>query len=413
MQHASDTNANRYIIHIDMDAFFAAVEQRDHPELKGKPVIIGSDPKAGQGRGVVATCSYEARRYGIHSAMPISIAYGKCPKGVFLPVDMEKYLVVSDQIVGILEDFTPEIEPVSVDEAFLDISRTHHLFGGPMETCRRIKARIKNELNLTASVGLAPTKMAAKIASESGKPDGMVEVRPERLQEFIRPLGIRKIWGLGEKTQIILNRIGINTIGQLADYSPEKLVRLLGANGYQIHQLAQGIDSGEVRARTEVKSISNEITFEKDTAERGVIDSTLMRLSEKVAGRLRHQRLKARTITLKIRLSGFETYTRALTLNEPTCFDDAVYQTIKKLATDFDYQGKKIRLLGVKASNFSATPQQSPDNFGSQPVQAELFSGAVQPIDVKKEKLHQAIDKLKERFGEDAIRRGTAIKSKN
>lgn len=162
---------DRYIIHIDMDAFFAAVEQRDRPELKGRPVIIGSDPKSGAGRGVVATCSYEARKFGIHSAMPISIAYAKCPRGVYLPVDMAKYETVSEQIFAILSDFTPDVEPVSVDEAFLDISRTHQLFKGPLEVCRQIKARLKRELGLTASVGLAPNKMAAKIASEYGKPD--------------------------------------------------------------------------------------------------------------------------------------------------------------------------------------------------------------------------------------------------
>ena len=391
----------RYIVHIDMDAFFAAVEQRDRPELKGQPVIIGSDPKAGQGRGVVATCSYEARKFGIHSAMPISIAYRKCPQGVFLPVDMEKYLNVSEEIFTILNDFTPDVEPISVDEAFLDISRTHHLFKGPIEVCRRIKARIKNELGLIASVGLAPNKMAAKIASEFRKPDGLVEVRPERLQEFLRPLNIRKISGLGEKTEIILNRIGITTIGQLAGASPAKLTALLGANGYQLHQLANGIDPREVQAQGEVKSVSNEITFDRDTSERAVINQTLMRLSEKVAGRLRQHHLKARTITLKIRLTGFDTYTRALTLDAPTGFDDAVYQAVKKLYSDFDCKGKKIRLLGVKSSNFSAPT-----------VQAELFSNAAKPIDAKTAKLHQAIDKLKEKFGDDAICRGTSIRGK-
>ncbi len=391
----------RYIVHIDMDAFFAAVEQRDRPELKGKPVIIGSDPKSGQGRGVVATCSYEARRFGIHSAMPISIAYSKCPQGVFLPVDMGKYLAVSEEIFAILADFTPDVEPISVDEAFLDISRTHHLFNGPMEVCSRIKMRIKNELGLTASVGLAPTKMAAKIASEFRKPDGLVEVQPEGLQEFLRPLNIRKISGLGEKTEIILNRIGIKTIGQLADTKPEKLTSLLGANGYHLHQLANGIDPREVQTRGEIKSISNEITFEKDTSERTVIDRTLMRLSEKVAGRLRQNRLKARTITLKIRLTGFETYTRALTLPESTGFDNAVYQTVKKLVDEFDCKGKKIRLLGIKASNFS-TPA----------VQTEMFSTGPKPNDARTEKLHQAIDKLKEKFGDDAIYRGTSIQNK-
>ncbi|MBI5779613.1 MAG: DNA polymerase IV [Planctomycetes bacterium] len=391
----------RYIVHIDMDAFFAAVEQRDHPEFKGQPVIIGSDPKGGQGRGVVATCSYEARKFGIHSAMPISIAYGKCPKGVFLPVDMGKYMSVSEEIFAILADFTPDVEPISVDEAFLDISRTHHLFKGPMEVCRQIKDRIKKELGLTASVGLAPNKMAAKIASEFRKPDGLVEVRPERLQEFLRPLNIRKISGLGEKTEIILNRIGITTIGQLADAQPAKLTALLGANGYQLHQLANGIDPREVQAQGEVKSISNEITFDRDTSERAVIDRTLMRLSEKVAGRLRQHHLKTRTVTLKIRLTGFDTYTRALTLDAPTCFDDMVYQAVKQLYSGFDCKGKKIRLLGVKAANFSAPT-----------VQAELFSNTAKPTDAKAAKLHQAIDKLKEKFGDNAICRGTSIKGK-
>ena len=405
MQHTSvnesDTQPVRYIIHIDMDAFFAAVEQRDHPEFKGKPVIIGSDPKGGQGRGVVATCSYEARKLGIHSAMPISIAYSKCPKGIYLPVDMEKYLAVSEKVFAILADFTPDVEPVSVDEAFLDISRTHHLFKGPMEVCRQIKARIKKELNLTASVGLAPNKMAAKIASEFGKPDGLVEVQPARLQGFLRPLNIRQISGLGEKTQNILNRVNITTIGQLADCQPEKLVNLLGANGYHLHQLANGIDPREVQARDEVKSISNETTFDRDTSERAVIDRTLMRLSEKVAGRLRHHQLKARTITLKIRLTGFATYTRALTLTQPTCFDDAVYRTVKKLISDFDCRGKKIRLLGIKASN-----------FGEQTIQADLFNNAKPPADAKTEKLHQAIDAIKKRFGDDAICRATSVQGK-
>ena len=391
----------RYIAHIDMDAFFAAVEQRDHPEFRGKPVVIGSDPKSGQGRGVVATCSYEARRFGIHSAMPISIAYSKCPKGIYLPVDMEKYLAVSEQIFSILDDFTPDVEPISVDEGFLDISQTHQLFGGPIETCRQIKARIKNELGLTASIGLAPTKMAAKIASDLKKPDGLVEVRPERMQEFLHPLNIRKISGLGEKTQVILNRININTIGQLAQANPEKLTALIGANGYQLHQLANGIDPRPVQARDEIKSISNETTFEHDTSERIIINQTLMRLSEKVAGRLRQHRLKARTITLKIRLTGFDTYTRALTLDAPTGFDDAVYQSVKKLYSAFDCKGKKIRLLGVKASNFS-TPE----------IQAELFSAGLKSNDARAEKLHQAIDTLKNKFGDNAICRGTSIKCK-
>ncbi|MEW6026629.1 MAG: DNA polymerase IV [Planctomycetota bacterium] len=395
---------SRYIVHIDMDAFFAAVEQRDRPELKGRPVIIGADPKAGHGRGVVATCSYEARRFGIHSVMPISIAYRKCPRAVFLPVDMEKYCAVSEQVFRLLADFTPDIEPVSVDEAFLDISRTHRLFNGPLETCRQIKARIKKEINLTASVGLAPTKMAAKIASELKKPDGLVEVRPEQLRGFLNPLNIRKIWGLGEKNQAILNRVGIATIGQLAACRPEKIVRLLGANGYRIWQFARGIDTSEVRPGGEIKSVSNEITFEKDTDERAVIERALMRLSEKVAGRLRKHNLKARTITLKIRLTGFETYTRAQTLDAATNFDNAVYGAIKKLLSGFDCRGRKIRLLGVRASNFR-----------DDDIQPDLFNAVKQAVcnePGRAEKLHNAIDALKNKFGEDAICRGTSLRGR-
>ena len=241
----------RCIIHVDMDAFFASVEQRDDPALRGRPVVVGSDPKAGKGRGVVSTCSYEARKYGIHSAMPISIAYKKCPQAVFLPVDMEKYAEASAKIHEILYSFSPDIEPISIDEAFLDITGSYHLFGTPVETCRLIKEKIKKYTGLTASIGLAPTKMAAKIASDLDKPDGLVEVTEEKLLDFLRPLDVRKIWGLGPKCEAELQRLGIQTIGDLARMDPDHLTGTFGKVGLEFWRLANGIDERPVETEPE------------------------------------------------------------------------------------------------------------------------------------------------------------------
>ena len=381
----------RYIVHMDMDAFFAAVEQRDNPGLRGRPVIVGADPKGGRGRGVVSTCSYEARKFGIHSAMPISIAYQKCPHAIFLPVDMGKYSRISKEIHSILYDFTPEIEPVSIDEAFLDISGSYHLFGTPRQACLLIKSKIKNKTGLIASVGLAPTKMAAKIASDLGKPDGLVEVTKERLLDFLRPLDVGKIWGLGEKTKAVLNNRGIKTIGELAKTEVKELIDIFAKFGAELWQLANGIDERAVQAEAKAKSISNEITFEKDTLDRDIIEGALMSLCEKVSGRLRHEGLKGRTVTLKIRLRGFLTYTRAVTINTSTNFADAIYRHIKQLYENFDTKGRSIRLVGLKVSGLF------PLGFRD-----SLF---LEDADEKKEEVHRAVDKIKEKFGETAIRR--------
>ncbi len=292
----------RFIAHVDMDAFFAAVEQRDNPEFHGKPVIVGADPKKGRGRGVVSTCSYEARKYGIHSAMPISTAYRRAPHAIFLPVNMEKYANVSHEIYNIFYDFTPEVEPISIDEAFLDITGTYHLFGTPRKTCFLIKSRIKDKTGLTASVGLAPTKMAAKIASDLRKPDGFVEVTQDKLLDFLWPLDISKRWGLGKKSEIVLRNRGINTIGDIARGEIKDLGNMFGKNGAHFWNLARGIDERSVETEREAKSISNETTFDKDTEDKGKIEGARMRLCEKVSDRLRENGFKARTITLKIRL---------------------------------------------------------------------------------------------------------------
>ena len=274
-------NKKRYIAHVDMDAFFTSVEQRDNIAYRNKPVIVGSDPKEGKGRGVVAACSYKARKYGIHSAMPISIAYKKCPDAVFLTPDMNKYVEVSHQIFDILETFTPDIEPISIDEAFLDITHSYHLFGSPKNTCQKIKNKIKKLTGLTASVGLAPNKMTAKIASDEDKPDGLVIVTEEGLLGFLHRLAIGKLWGIGKKTEDILKSERIKTIGDLAQQDKAKIISLLGKNGLHIWESANGIDAREVETASETKSIGNEFTFEKDITDKHVLEDTIMFLSEK------------------------------------------------------------------------------------------------------------------------------------
>lgn len=396
-------NRGRYIACVDMDAFFAAIEQRDNPGLVGKPVIVGADPKSGKGRGVVSTCSYEARKFGIHSAMPISIAYQKCPQAIFLPPDMEKYNRVSQQIYEIFETFTPIIEPLSIDEAFLDITQSYHLFGTPLHTLRLLKLKIKEETRLNCSVGLAPTKMAAKIASEIGKSNGLVEVIQERLLDFLWPLPVDKISGLGKKAKTILNRIGINTIGDLAKVAKEHIVELFGKNGEDFWLLAHGIDERAVEYLDTTKSISNETTFEKDTDNKKLIEATLLALCERVSSRLRKEGFKGRTITLKIRLEGFKTYSKAITLNAATNFTDIIYRQIKNLSAGLalkhgqrvDVKGKKIRLIGVKVSNLISCE-----------VRDSIF---VDEADQKRERIHKAIDEIKERFGSDIIHRAAVM----
>ena len=378
-----------FIVHVDMDAFFASIEQRDCPCLRGKPVVVGADPKFGKGRGVVSTCSYEARKYGIQSAMPISVAFRKCPQAVFLPVNMKKYEGASALIYEILYSFSPDIEPISIDEAFLDITGSYHLFGTPFNTGKLIKAKIKKLTGLTASVGLAPTKMAAKIASDIDKPDGLVEVTREGLADFLRPLEVRRIWGLGKKCEDKLNSIGIRTIGDIAEKDPNKLIGIFGKVGLGFWQLAHGIDERVIELSGGAKSISNEITFDFDTIEHQKIEGTLLTLCEKVSGRLRAHSLKARTITLKIRLSDFSTFTRSITIKSATNFIDVLYGSVKVLYDEFNMKNKKIRLLGVKCANFC--PHDFPDS---------LFNDS---RDLKCEARHKALDRIKKRFGDSSI----------
>lgn len=373
-----------------MDAFFAAVEQRDNPALRGEPVIVGADPKGGVGRGVVSTCSYEARRFGVRSAMPISEAWRRCPRGVYLRPDFRKYSAVSEQVQRIFGEFTPDIEQVSIDEAFLDITRSAHLFGGPLETCRRLKARVREEAGLTCSVGLAPTKMAAKIASDLKKPDGLVEVSEADLRAFLSPLDISRLWGLGPRTAEVLRGRGINTIGELAAAEAGDL-RGLGAHGAGLKRLALGEDPREVTPGYDTKSVGNEITFEEDTADAKEIKESLVALSDKVSSRLRGEGLKGRTVTLKIRLQGFETHTRARTLPFSTNYADVLSREALALYSAFDRGRRKVRLLGVKVSGLMPAEEKE-----------SLFEDEA---DARREKAHRAIEAIRAKFGRSAIYR--------
>ena len=380
----------RRIVHVDMDAFFAAIEVRDNPALKGRPVIIGADPQGGRGRGVVSTCSYEARKFGVHSAMPISEAWRRCPQGVFLEPSFHKYEEASARIREVFYEFTPDIEQVSIDEAFLDITRSAHLFGGPVETCRKIKARVKAVTGLTCSVGLAPTKTAAKIASDLQKPDGLVVVGEAGLKAFLAPLDISRLWGLGPKTAAVLRERGINTIGALAAAEAEELAAL-GAHGADLKALALGVDPREVSEEGETKSVGNEITFEKDTADEREIRESLLALADKVSSRLREAGLKGRTVTLKIRLEGFLTFTRAKTLPLSTNYTDVIVKEILALYAAFDKGRKKVRLLGVKVSGLMPADEKE-----------SLFE---EEGDARREKTHRAIESIREKFGRSSIYR--------
>lgn len=387
-----DVVEERFIVHVDMDAFYASVEQRDHPEYRGRPVVVGADPKGGQGRGVVAACSYEAREYGIHSAMPISFAYKRCPHAVYLRGDMKKYVHISHQILKILKRFTPDIEPISIDEAFLDITGSYKLFGTPEETCRKIKATICEETGLQASLGMAPNKMTAKIASDLEKPDGLVVVTSKGLQEFLHPLPVGKLWGVGKRTKEELSRLGIRTIGDLASRDLKDLSNLLGKSGVHVWKLANGIDPRDVETSIGIKSIGHEHTFEEDVIDPQMIEDTLMWLAEKVSRRMRKKGFRGRTVSLKIRLADFSTYTRAKSLQTPTNYVNDLFQTALDKTRAFKLGKQPIRLIGIQVSNLE-----------KEKGQLGLF-GPTSPGSEKKEKLHEAVDRIKDRFGERAIK---------
>lgn len=375
----------RAIAHIDMDAFYASIEQRDRPELRGRPVVVGADPN---GRGVVSAASYEARVFGVRSAMPITRAARLCPSGVFLPVDMAKYVAVSRRIMAILDDFSPLVEPVSVDEAFVDLTGTASLFGPAPRAVARIKERIVAETRLTASAGLAANKFVAKVASDLRKPDGLVVVEPGREAEFLAPLPIERLWGVGKATARELAALGIATIGQLQRVARATLVARLGDHGADLHDLAFGRDDRPVEPSTPPKSVGAERTFERDTTDRARLDATLRSHAERVARELRAARLAAARLTLKLRFADFRTLTRSHT-GDPTQDGLELYRRAAVLLSR-EPLGQPVRLIGVSASALTAERT------------AQL--GLLDPHAVRRERLARAVDRITGRFGVDAIR---------
>ncbi len=385
--------AKATILHVDLDAFFAAVEQRDRPELRGRPVIVGGGGPAD--RGVVSAASYEARAFGVRSAMPLRTAGALCPTGVFLPVDGRKYAAVSRQVMAILRRFTPLVEPISIDEAFLDVAGTEALFGDATAVAVGIRRAIADELLLTASVGVAATKLVAKIASDLRKPDGLVVVPPGEEADFLAPLPIWRLWGVGPKTRLALEEYGVRTIGDLAALDPAVLVRRFGHHGADLTERARGIDRSPVGDGMEAKSVSHEHTFSVDTRDPEELERTMLALSEGVAGRLRAAGLRAATVSVKVRDAHFETVTRQRTLEEPTDQTRVVWQTAMALAGP-QMRGKTIRLLGVAAANLSAREQLA------------LF----EPIDARQRRAVEATDLIRRRFGAGAITRARLLDSR-
>jgi len=380
-----------YILHIDMDAFYASVEVKDNPALQGKPVLVGASPKQ---RGVVAACSYEARKFGIHSAMPMSQAIRLCPKAIVLPVRMSIYVEISKQIQQIFFNYTPDVEPLSLDEAFLDVTGCISLFGSAETIGRKIKADIREETGLTASVGLAPNKFLAKLASDLQKPDGFVIITEENKQQILDPLPVSKIWGIGTVTNKALEKVGIKTIEQLRTAPKYKLSMVFGNQIDDILRLAQGIDNRKVEPHTEARSISAEETFPTDIIEKENLLTILQNQVEEVSQRLRAENLQCRTITLKIRYGDFKTITRSFTLDRPTNTTQILLQEAQNL---FDQWYKKsagaLRLLGFGTAGLS------PEGTG----QKLLFSD---PQEEKQKKIDEVYDKIRGKFGKGSLKRG-------
>jgi len=383
--------ADRTILHVDLDAFFAAVEQRDRPELRGRPVIVGGGGGE-DARGVVSAASYEARVFGVHSAMSLREAYRRCPNGVFLPVDGRRYQAASRDVMAILRRFTPQVEPISIDEAFLDVTGSAALFGDGVSIARQIKHDIRAEVGLTASVGVASTKLVAKIASDLRKPDGLVVVAPGDEAAFLAPLPISRLWGVGEKTATVLADYSVRTIGDLAALPPDLIERRFGKHGASLVERARGIDPDPVHEGDPAKSVGHEHTFDVDTSDPETIERTLLGMADGVAGRLRSAGVRASTVTVKIRDSSFRTITRQRTLAEPTDMTEPIFRAAIELARP-EVRGIRVRLLGVTASNLGEREQLS------------LF----ELTDPRRRRAVEAADELRHRYGERTVTRARLL----
>jgi DNA polymerase IV len=392
----------RFILHADMDAFYASIEQRDHPELRGRPVIVGANSP----RGVVAAASYEARTYGVRSAMPGFRARALCPDGVFVAPNMARYAEVSEQVHAVFGEFTPEIEPIALDEAFLDITGSERLFGGPLQLATRLKQRVRERTGLAVTVAVAPNKLVAKIACTSAKPNGLRVVAPHEVRALLDPLPLRRLWGVGPVLAQKLARLGLRTLGELVSYDTQQLARELGERAIDLQALAAGQDFRPVVSERAAKSIGEENTFETNIMDRERVSAALTAHADEVARRLRRSGYACHTITLKIKLGRSRTrraaripgedgdepvyplLTRARTLGLPTDDGRVIRETVLEL-WDAAKISEPVRLLGVSVSQLVACQQ----------TQLDLFAESVRP----KRQLGVALDAIRERFGRDAI----------
>lgn len=385
--------ATASILHVDMDAFFVSVELLERPELRGKPVVVGGGPDQ---RGVVTSASYEARKYGVHSAMPLRTAGRLCPHAIFLDGHHERYGEWSDRVATILAKFSPVVEMVSIDEAYLDLGGTERLHGAPLGAADKLLRMITRTTGLPCSGGLAATRLVAKVASEQAKPRGLVWVAPGQEARFLAPLSVRKIPGIGEVTERALRDLGIETVEQLAALPLEKLEKVFGQWGTALYRKARGGDSYEFLIDAEPKSISHNHTFGEDTDDVQALSAILSHLSQKACKRLREAGLATRTLTLTLRYAGFETHTRAKTLAEPTRLDADIFAVFQDLFREHRDPKRKIRLVGVSLSGLTHGAEQ-----------LDLLEAERR---MKLEKLTSATDHLRDRFGFDAVQFGGSLK---
>ncbi len=390
MSATGNAGGVRTILHADMDAFYAAVEQRDHPDSRGKPVIVGGLGR----RGVVSTASYEARRFGVHSAQPTAVARRLCPDGIYVRGRMQVYAFESRRIRALFEELTPLVEPLSLDEAFLDVTDSRALFGTGEEIARRLRAAVFETTGLRVSVGVAASKFVAKVASDLRKPDALVVVPPGTEAAFLAPLPVARLWGAGRRTQERFTEAGLFTIGDLQGRSLEQLVRLVGTSaGEHYHRLCQGLDSRPVQTERAATSVSHETTFETDVADPEHLARVMLRLAEGVGRRCRHAGLAGRTVRLKIRFPPFETHTRQRKLDEPTWDDVEIYQQGLQLMAAARGD-RAVRLLGLGLTDLV--------DHGA-PSQRDLFGADEER---RRDQVLATLDAIRQRFGDDAARHG-------
>jgi DNA polymerase-4 len=385
----------RIVLHIDMDAFYASVEQLDHPELRGKPVIVGGSSN----RGVVSAASYEARKFGVRSAMPIFQAKKRCPQGIFVPVRMRRYKEMSDQVMEILETYSPIVEQVSIDEAYLDLTGLGRLHGASERIARRIKEEIRRVTSLSCSIGIAPNKFLAKVASETNKPDGLTVIPTHDAPEVARGLPVGKVPGVGRKTVERLEKLKVIHLGDLLRVSEAELLKAVGKFAYTLLEFAQGVDDSPVVCHTDAKSISSEETFEENTNDYEVLRKELLVQAEEVGRRLRKHGLKGGTVTLKLRRADFVRITRSVSFNEPTDSTNGLYGWALKLLDAVDLS-EKFRLIGIAISGFARGEDA--------PAQLSLFAEGGRRDGPWRE-VEKAMDSITEKFGHEAIKRGSLI----